>query len=133
MYVGFTDTTVFTSTDNGTHWTETATFSLKLPNVVFVGSHFVAVSDNGIVTYSTDGHVWSVSSVPGGDGLNGVTFANGQYVVVGDYGAAYTSPDLQTWTRMSVPAYVMFTDVAWSPSTNNTVIVGYGGLVMTSQ
>jgi hypothetical protein len=68
-------------------------------DVAFGAGQFVAVGEDAIIQTSTDGKVWSYSSVNFGQTLRGITYGAGWFIAVGDKGYCVRSVDGKTWIQ----------------------------------
>ena len=102
----------------------------RLSGVVWSGSQFVAVGDNGTIVTSSDGTTWV--SRPSGttDMLEGVVWTGTEYIAVGGTGTVLTSLDGAAWTRHSLGTSNLYYGVAWSGAT--AVAVGFNGAISSS-
>lgn len=85
------------STD-GVNWTTTGGASY-LSAVAWTGSQLVAVGYSGAVMRSTNGTVWTKSTLSGTPDLLDVVWTGSQLIAVGELGKIFTSPNGQTWTE----------------------------------
>jgi hypothetical protein len=84
-----------------------ASVPAHLNDVVWGGSGFVAVGDNGTVMVSVDGVSWSIANSNTTDNLHLVRWGGGLYFAIGgqDYynDKAYSSTNGQNWTSIALP------------------------------
>jgi len=108
-----------------------------LIDVVWNGSFFVAVGNNGIVMTSVDGMAWTTQSSGTTEALHSITWDGTQFVAVGgddspvESRVIMTSPDGITWTFQAgiSPAGTQI-DIAWDGT--QYVVVGRYGKIQTS-
>jgi hypothetical protein len=94
--------------NDGVSWRK-PTSPVVASEVAFGAGTFVAVSQNGDVSWSTDGDSWTAATVPAKAKDPGVAYGAGTFALIAHgYGDAwYASPDGKTWSRRSVePAEV---------------------------
>ncbi len=115
----------------GTTWiTKTSPVTNFLNGVVWSGTQFVAVGNNGIILTSADGSTWVSRASGSTEALNNIAWSGNKYVVVGGwYGSILTSADGITWTKTSSGVSKFFKKVIWG--NNQFVAVGMGA-IMTS-
>lgn len=126
---------IYTSTDEGTSWTETCSHDHFLFDICWSGSRFVAVgsilqhsvSGDYTVFSSKDGIKWDTLVDINSD-LKGVVYGDNQYVAVGSKDIL-CSKDGITWEN-KVSENLYLNDVAFS--NHQFVAVGEGGLILTS-
>jgi hypothetical protein len=120
-------------------WTPAASFptgfASNLSAVLFNGSSFVALGNDGSVISSADGLNWSANVAVGAAGMNGLGFAfvggvTPRYVAVGDGGNVFTSSDLATWTPATSGTGNALTSIA--PLNGRFIVTGAGGIILTS-
>lgn len=137
---------VIGESSDGLAWTltqENSTQYYDLHNVAFGNGTFVALSSLGVLI-SADGVNWAAATVPTSNGttpypqsLTAAAYGNGRWVAVDDF--FYTENGLGIWTStdgsswnvllLNTP-YAQPTAIAWGNGLY--VIVGYGGLLLTS-
>lgn len=104
---------------------------VNLHGVVWTGTQFVVVGDNGAISTSADGAMWvplKTSAISGA--LRSVAVAsNGTIVVVGDNGIE-TSPDGNVWTAQNEAGAAALYGVTYGNA--EFVAVGSAGAVKTS-
>jgi hypothetical protein len=118
---------------NGTSWALASTpgFSgQSMKDVIWSGTQFVAVGDDGNVLTSDDGINWTLRRFNiGFEQLNGVVWNGSQFVAVG--GEILTSPDGIIWTnRMTMGGTQTLRKVTWSGT--QFVAVGNNANIVTS-
>ncbi len=122
---------IYTSPD-GTAWTKVTSFasygSSICNSVVWNGSQYVAVGQNGKLEKSIDGSTWTDTTTGFSDfNLKSIVWTGSQFVAVGDsmatFGAILTSPDAVTWTSQPTATTSQLYSVAW----NGSVFVAVGG------
>jgi len=99
------------------------------------GSRFVGLGSGGQILTSPDGIAWSTRNEPLATfGIHGVLWNGSQYVAVGGFSTILTSPDAITWTAQQVPVAPSynFWQVLWNDSRQQFVVVGDGGIIITS-
>ena len=107
----------------------------NLNSVVFDGSRFIALGDDGSIITSTDtpALTWSAATAIAGAPamMNALAVGAGIYVAVGDTGAIYTSSDsATTWvTRVSMTTSNLY---GISYVNGNFIAVGASGTLSTS-
>jgi hypothetical protein len=104
--------------------------SSRLNGLVWSGSQFVAVGNDGTILTSTDGANWLKRTSGTTEILEGVVWTGAQYIAVGANGTALTSPDGTTWFKHALATNDLYYAVAWSGST--AVAVGFYGAISTS-
>ena len=102
--------------DSATQWTpRTSGVTSFLNDIVWSGTQFVVVGNNGVILTSPEGINWAQKSSGTGNDLYGVVQSGTQYVIVGDHGTILTSSDGKIWgQRVSEPLYGTIYDIAWS-------------------
>ncbi|HET7921267.1 MAG TPA: hypothetical protein VFM15_00775 [Gammaproteobacteria bacterium] len=137
---------VIGASSDGKTWTltqENSTTYYYLHNVAFGNNTFVALSESGILT-STDGIAWSAANVPTSNGVTpypqnlvAAAYGNGLWVAVDDFFLTenglgiWTSTDGLSWNILLLNTpYAQPTAMTYGNGT--FVIVGYGGLLLTS-
>ena len=108
---------IYTSSD-GLSWTGRGSAQTNgiISRVLFDGSLFVAVGDNGDISISPDGIIWTnrLSGVSGA--FKDLAIGNGVYVAVGSgvlTGLVMTSPDGIAWTARTPPTNQFFKAIAY--------------------
>lgn len=86
----------------------------RLVGVVWNGTRYVAVGDDGYVLTSTDGASWDTSQLPNSPDLTDIAWNGSVHVAVGSLGTVYTSPDGLTWTKRSTPTSSHFAGLCWT-------------------
>jgi hypothetical protein len=112
---------------DGVGWTSRASGTGN--GVTYGNDTFVAVGGGGWVLTSTDGVMWTPSSVTVYT-LNGVTYGNGTFVAVGDFGTILSSSDGAVWTPRASGTYYNLGGVTYGNGT--FVAVGWFGTILTS-
>ena len=69
--------------------------------VCYENGKFVAVGENGVIAYSTDGSSWTAKKV-GSNWWYGVCYGNEKFVVVGTDGDVAYSTDGISWTTTTI-------------------------------
>ena len=113
-------------------WSVSKLFTCDINDVVWDGSQFVGVGDNGGVYRSSTGEVWSGgwSDLSDPD-LTGVAFAGETYVAVGSQGAILRSMDRAvTWEWQVSGTTNDLASITWDGG--QFVAVGEGGTILTS-
>lgn len=128
---------ILTTTDNGANW---LTLQGNFYSVVFANSKFVAVGDNGLVAYSSDGYAWTfIHAVNKTTSWRFVIWdaVNSLFLAAGIAGAAttssiMTSPDGVTWTsRVTSASGSGYNKIALGGIYQ--VAVGTGKSILTAQ
>lgn len=128
---------ILTTTDNGANW---LTLQGNFYSVVFANSKFVAVGDNGLVAYSSDGYAWTfIHAVNKTTSWRFVIWdaVNSLFLAAGIAGAAttssiMTSPDGVTWTsRVTSASGSGYNKIALGDIYQ--VAVGTGKSILTAQ
>ncbi len=81
---------------NGVNWTMVDQ-SAPMAAVVYGQGTWVAAGLSGMLSLSSDGHVWQSSSLPSVHDVDALAFGDGQFTAVGDAGRILVSPNGQTW------------------------------------
>jgi hypothetical protein len=107
---GFAGGAIYTSDDAGATWTaRTSNTTKKINEIVWNGSLFVAVCDDGEIVTSPDGITWTArtSNATGTPDIDCVCWDSvaSLWIAMGDidptYGYIGTSPDGVTWTKQT--------------------------------
>lgn len=111
------------------------TSTVNLTGVVYDGSQFVVLGDNGSILTSPDSTTWTLAGGTAGTaGMNAIAYGNGIYVAVGNNGAIYrnTSGGLDSnWTaETSNAGGAKLYGVAFV--NNEFIAVGASGTLLTS-
>lgn len=104
------------STDNGVTWTKVDLgFSTTNANAVSFGNGlFIAVSNNGLLSTSTDGSTWTArTSSFGATAIYDIKYANGRWVAVGASKQGF-SVDGITWGQYGTLAAVNTNNLVWN-------------------
>ncbi len=112
--------------EDGINWTPSNNFpDGRWVSVVYGKGLFVATQEwlDG-VAYSTDGITWTVKSVEGLSGAEGLTYGNDTFVAVNGENKYYSSNGVD-WTKLDDTVYDNFGAVAFGNKT--FVTVGHGG------
>lgn len=107
-------------------WTEPASIGTYTSNsVIFDGTNYIAVGDNGQIAKSTDLENWTVQTVGHGN-WKSIAYGGEKYAVVGDSNEIAISTDLSTWTveqmTLNIPS-AEFTECTSISYLNNKFIV----------
>lgn len=95
------------STDGGAtfQWSYLTTYK-NLRDVAFGSNRFVAVGDDGIAFYSSDGQTWNTATVPQAVSLRSISFDGSYFVatgyITGYVNDAWSSPDGIIWTKIGM-------------------------------
>jgi hypothetical protein len=117
-------------TTNGKTWTDGSEVNggnNTLNAIIWTGSQWVVVGNNGELDTSPDGVTWT--NHPSGESdvpLNAITFTGFSYVAVGGNGTIATSTDSINWVTHSSPTIgtgVNLTGVAYNPNPGNQILV----------
>ncbi|GAB4014412.1 T9SS type A sorting domain-containing protein [Spirosoma koreense] len=106
-------------------------------DVAFGAGKFVAVGEDAIIQTSTDGKVWSYSSVNFGQTLRGITYGAGWFVAVGDKGLLVRSVDGKTWLQSFIGQSAPFNSVTYANglfvavSDYGTIATSSNGIIWT--
>jgi hypothetical protein len=133
------DGTILHSND-GSSWTPASSgTSSVLLDVIWADSEFIAVGWEGTVLRSPDGITWAVASsnVDVAERLISVAWNGSQFVATSEGstdGRIYYSADAESWSlATTAPEAVTFlTNVVWSESTGQFVVLGNEGTVLRS-
>lgn len=126
--------TIITSEDGETWSAESSGTTANLNGVVWSGSEFVAVGDNGTVLRRTnnDGDSWvPATSIQTTRTLRNVTWGGTKFVAVGEGGTIITSPDGLTWTDQVAITGEQLSGVEWGQT--NFIAVGDNGTILLSE
>lgn len=131
------------SSPDGITWTSRATgFSSAafetVTNVVFGNGKFVAASNSGRISTSSNGDTWSPYTIPNFSASTGwvnVNFVNGQFVLIGYNlfslnGACATSPDATTWLSQSI-GFAKSVPRASTVFNDELILAGDNGVIAT--
>lgn len=123
-YLAFSANNVLES-DNGNDWKPISQapwsrkistgYSDRIRDVIWTGSYYLAVGDNGWILRSPDGVAWEQPELEGASAympFQSVAWSGNQYVIVGSGGGGYSS-DGFNWTFTGIPA---MRDVSWGGS-----------------
>jgi hypothetical protein len=99
-------------------------------SIVWTGTQFVSVGENGGVLRSSDGITWVTGHAATVNNLNGVAWNGSALVAVGSNGVILTSPDGVTWTARISGTTSSLQGVTWSG--DQFVAVGTAGAIGTS-
>lgn len=91
---------IWMSTDDGMTWTHTDTLSVAPDNLIWSGTHYIALS-SGSIKRSSDGITWSDAST--GAGTVSHAASDGSTIIAaGSWGSLYKSVDHgDTWTQLN--------------------------------
>lgn len=124
--------TIVTSTD-GINWRVRASGTTQdLLAVASTGSMFVAVGAAGTVLTSADGITWTSGITGLTETLRGIAWSQAELVAVGDAGTIIRSRDAKSWSGDTTGLSSSLTAIAWSTPENTYVVVGQGGIILTS-
>lgn len=123
---------IYTSSDEGSTWTQTYTGSNALYGVYYdsMGSNkqWLVVGDNGTVLTSPNGLTWTARTTGITTALYAISqYGDTQYVAVGAAGTVITSPNGVTWTAATTGITTDFYTVAAVSHQNNTQAIVMGG------
>ncbi len=124
------DGLIFTSPDAITWTPQTVpgTSPSDLHAVVWSGTQWVAVGDNGIVLTSTDGVGWTRNNSYAS--LIGVASSGVVYAGVDALGNIYTSPDANTWALQATVPGRGLSGITWS-GTQFVAVGALGGIYLS--
>ena len=126
--------TVFTSPDAGTWTRQYANAGKRWRDVAFGKGKFVAVGNDGAMSYSTNGSTWSVVSFITRENLRRVQYANGRFIAIGNNGALLSSMDPANglpWTTHRSHSSQNLHDIHLGRD-GTFVFVGNNGMVLQS-
>jgi len=122
--------------DSGTQWiSRTSGVTSFLNDIVWSGTQFVVVGNNGVVLTSPDGINWTQKNSGTSYDLLGVVWSGTQYVAVGGNNTILASNDAETWApRVSGLPFSTINDVVWTGTQFVAVgdISGWDGFILTS-
>ncbi len=126
--VVFSNTQILYS-DNGTTFVNGGAPGNKWRDLVFANGLWMAVGDNGSMTTSPDGAVWTERFLPTAtvEKFNTVTAAGSRWVLGGTAGLLYTSEDGGLWTPRHAPGVELFSAAA---DGTDVVLGGAKGLIL---
>jgi hypothetical protein len=120
-----------TSASAQSTWTYNASGSTAVLNdVVWVGTQFVAVAEQGRIITSPDGTTWTAQVSGTSYDVSGIVWTGSQFVTIGTLATVRTSPDAVTWTSRTSGSSTNMHDLVWSGTT--LVAVGNNGTILTS-
>jgi autotransporter-associated beta strand protein len=122
------------SINDGTDWTKLRIpLSQNLNGVVWTGTEWVVVGDEGVLLTSPDGQAWTVRSLGTSAALFDVSFINDQIYIVGENGSLYSysyALGFQNWVLLnsgtSAPLYAV------AGNATRIVAVGQAGVITSS-
>jgi hypothetical protein len=139
---------ILKSTRNGDAagtWTNVANLPAALEGVAYGNGHWVAVGQPNAVYTSTNATTWTkTKGAISGAVWSWVTYGNGKFVAVG--GAVhtqangnleskgviqYSTDNGATWTLGNAGTKNVLTSIAYSPTLNKFVAVGYNGTIVS--
>jgi trehalose-6-phosphatase len=109
---------------------QTSNTSADLYDVVWSGSLFVAVGENGTILTSVNGSTWQTQTSVTSAILHGVAGSGSLFVAVGENGTILTSVNGSTWQTQISNTSAILHGVVWSGSL--FVAVGENGTILTS-
>ncbi|MEM7147058.1 MAG: putative Ig domain-containing protein [Verrucomicrobiota bacterium] len=112
------------SSDGGRTWTE-AESSSNFSDLLYDGSRFLGLRDNGYINVSPDGYDWPEDFQIGSGSFAAITQYPGGYLVVGSGGIVYISSDGEYWIRRATVTGMGFLDVTYGDGL--FIAVGTGG------
>jgi len=121
------------STDNGVTWTKVDLgFSTTQANAVSFGnSTFIAVSNNGLLSTSTDGSTWVArTSSFASTAIYDIKFANGRWVAVGASKQGFSADGI-TWGQYGVQVALNTNNLVWNGTRFVATIGGATGIYTT--
>lgn len=124
--------TFYTSTD-AANWARVGpNLGKRLRDVTYARGLFVAVGNDGLVAYSTNGLLWS-SGYQANQNLRRVHYANGRFVAVGNDGTLISTPNPRTgsWTKHRVYNSQNLHDIIAAPD-GTFLFVGNNGMLLRS-
>ena len=115
---------------SGRPWT-VRSFNNTLHSVVWSGTQYVAVGENGYIGTSPDAVIWTGRSSGTIDHLYDIVWTGNKYVVVGGYGTILFSQDGINWNRAAISSEATTNySLAWSGT--KFVATGAYGQLATS-
>jgi hypothetical protein len=130
---------VFLTSTNGQDWIEEIpSTNLRLNGVAFANGMFVAAGESGSVFTSTNGLEWALNRLPSGAAFTSASYGFGRFIITESpvppqtgASALWTSYDAVNWTRHATAATQTLSKAAIGA--NRLVVVGGGGLILTSE
>ena len=133
LLVAVGDGVVITS-KNGDEWqVESVPSDFKANSVVWIGSCFIAVGEEGSIFSSPDGKTWTAQISGVKHPIYDVVWTGNTAVAVGGYASplVLTSPDGMSWNKEALPEGLMdFRSAVWTGS--QLIAVGNNGTIATS-
>jgi hypothetical protein len=108
----------------------------NLNKVIWDGSKFVSVGNNGTIITSSDIITWSLRNTNITNNLTNINYYNGVYVVLDTDGKLYYSLDLSNWEQRSTNQLNAIKDLIFVPSLSyegRYVAVGSASTIMYSE
>jgi hypothetical protein len=128
----FGDQTVLLWTTDLSIWSHRIPLgSTSCHSMLWTGSQFMGVCNDGSYLSSTDGMVWSSGLIDKTtEEWSGVVWTGSQFVAVDGFGDIVTSPDGKTWTPAQSGVALALSSIAWSGQL--LVAVGQSGTTVAS-
>jgi hypothetical protein len=108
----------------------------NLNKVIWDGSEFVSVGNNGVILTSQNGINWSLRNTNITNNLTNINYYDGVYVILDSSGNLYYSLDLSNWEQRSTNQSNAVKDLIFVPSLSyegRYVIVGSAATIMYSE
>jgi hypothetical protein len=109
----------------------------NLNKVIWDGTKFIAVGNNGSIITSSEGEIWSLqSNINITNNLTNINYYDGVYVVLDDNGKLYYSFDLSIWEQRSTNQPNAIKDLIFSPYSADEgryIVVGSAATIMYSE
>jgi photosystem II stability/assembly factor-like uncharacterized protein len=111
-------------------WVNPVPHSNNFNDVIYDGTLFRAVCDNGMIMTSEDGQTWETMALDINDRLMSIARSSSKMVVVGDHGVSYYSSNGDTWAPGGNLNGKNMRGITYG--NNLFVAVGEGGAVFSS-
>ena len=102
-----------TLTPIGWVWVNPLPQGNDINDMIWDGSRFVGVGNNGTVITSADGLSWNVLASGSSANLEAIVWNGSQYITVGANGAILSSTNAQRWLAISTTYTGSLTDILW--------------------
>lgn len=121
--------TPFSVIYHGMYWTERNTgYATDLNDIVYNGSIYVAVGNNGMIYHSDDAETWYPHQSGSNYDLYGVAYGNDMFVAVGAAGRILRSEDGSLWEESVWSTEITLFDVSFGD--DSFIAVGSGGTII---